>query len=656
MTREGKYHDEKTFRNIIAGALAGLLVLTTCAPAFAADDPLTPADVVAAIHEFNFWEDRVLWEELSFSNADQRMPAVDASALPAKLDLRDLNGKNYVSPVKNQSPWGTCWSFGGIAAAETSIAYDNGHDYNNETDKIEAKLLDLSEKHLAWFTYTPLPLDNEAYPSQGGEGCHVVLPENASPNTISEKTYNIGGVYNYATTMFSAGVGPALESGAPYRKTTEAEYKKITLVVVDVTEDGHYNMDNTFMETYDPSEATVEELIETWTALGFEEIDPMLASILFAGSVYYPDGIPEYDGEAMKIFAAFEVDGNGDWTLDEDLRFMTAYLLKDGNMLPSPALRGENGEYFFNQVGVDAIKSEIARGRAVSIAFCADQSLPGQEMGENGVTYMSFVGQNGQRTDDEMAEYWAQYTYDPEYDPADKSSVNKTVSANHAVCVVGYDGNFPIRSYPQSEVFTVLNYNNSLEDSYTVGETLEGRVNVTNNTDIDFTDDTEIELFLTIGRDAERSIGKINAFRPRVEREFTYHYTVTEEDAAAGEPEPTGTAAMFSDVPADQYYAKAVAWAVENGITNGTGDGMFSPDTAVTRAQTVTFLFRALSGEAGLENPFADVEAGAYYYDAVLWAVGNGITDGTSATTFSPDEGCLRAQIVTFLYRAYNGK
>jgi hypothetical protein len=129
---------------------------------------------------------------------------------------------------------------------------------------------------------------------------------------------------------------------------------------------------------------------------------------------------------------------------------------------------------------------------------------------------MSFVDENGQRTDDEMAEYWAQYTCDPEYDPADKSSVNKTVSANHAVCVVGYDDNSP--------------------------------------------------------------------------KEY------------------------FND-------------------PNGT-----------------------LGGEAGLENPFADVESGAYYYDAVLWAVGNGITDGTSATTFSPEEGCLRAQIVTFLYRAYNGK
>ena len=390
----------------------------------------------------------------------------------------------------------------------------------------------------------------------------------------------------------------------------------ITLVVVNITEDGCYNMDNTAMESYDPSEITVEALIETWTALGFEELDPMLASILFAGSVYYPDGIPEYDGEAMKIFAAFEVDGNGDWTLDEDLRFMTAYLLKDGNLLPSPALRGENGEYIFNQVGVDAIKSEIARGRAVSIAFCADQSLPGQEMGENGVTYMSFVDENGQRTDDEMAEYWAQHTYDPEYDPADSSSVNKTVSANHAVCVVGYDDNFPIRSYPQSEVFTVLNYNNSLEDSYAVGETLEGKVTVINNTDIDFANDTEIELFLTIGRDAERSIGKINAFRPREEREFTYHYTVTEEDAAAGEivssvrlvfnGEELGDT-LFDEMLAysvwampeggKNYFADAVAWAVENGITNGTGDGMFSPDAAVTRAQTVTFLYRAYNGK-----------------------------------------------------------
>ena len=123
---------------------------------------------------------------------------------------------------------------------------------------------------------------------------------------------------------------------------------------------------------------------------------------------------------------------------------------------------------------------------------------------------------------------------------------------------------------------------------------------------------------------------------------------------AAGKPEPTSTTTAFTDIDASAYYYKAVLWAFENGITLGTSDTTFSPDATVTRSQSVTFLFRALSGAAGTENPFKDVQDGAFYYDAVKWAVENGITQGTSSTTFSPDDDCLRAQIVTFLYRAYN--
>ena len=121
----------------------------------------------------------------------------------------------------------------------------------------------------------------------------------------------------------------------------------------------------------------------------------------------------------------------------------------------------------------------------------------------------------------------------------------------------------------------------------------------------------------------------------------------------AGKPEPK-KAAAFSDVAHDAYYAKAVAWAKEQGITSGTGATTFSPDDVVTRAQTVTFLFRALKGAARGGNLFADVEHDAYYAAAVTWAKENGVTAGTSATTFSPDDDCLRAQIVTFLYKAYN--
>lgn len=108
----------------------------------------------------------------------------------------------------------------------------------------------------------------------------------------------------------------------------------------------------------------------------------------------------------------------------------------------------------------------------------------------------------------------------------------------------------------------------------------------------------------------------------------------------------------FTDVPADAYYADAVRWAVSKGITSGISETSFAPDMTVTRAQTVTFLYRAAGTPAVSGGSFADVDANAYYADAVAWAVSEGITSGTSATTFSPDAACTRGQIVTFLYRA----
>lgn len=124
---------------------------------------------------------------------------------------------------------------------------------------------------------------------------------------------------------------------------------------------------------------------------------------------------------------------------------------------------------------------------------------------------------------------------------------------------------------------------------------------------------------------------------------------------AADQPEPKN-AGGFSDVPEDAYYAKAVAWAVENGITKGTGDGtMFSPNAACTRAQMTTFLFRLAGSKTSGNRPtFADVKSDAYYVNAVIWADENGITKGTGdGTTFSPDGLCTRAQMVTFLYRYF---
>ena len=124
---------------------------------------------------------------------------------------------------------------------------------------------------------------------------------------------------------------------------------------------------------------------------------------------------------------------------------------------------------------------------------------------------------------------------------------------------------------------------------------------------------------------------------------------------AAGSPEPKALSS-FTDVPADAWYAKAVAWAVENGVTAGVGDGLFGSDDTCTRAQSVTFLFKALKAAAKGQADFKDVSASDWYAKAVAWAVENGVTAGVGGGLFGSGDDCTRAQIVTFLFKAYQGK
>ena len=136
-------------------------------------------------------------------------------------------------------------------------------------------------------------------------------------------------------------------------------------------------------------------------------------------------------------------------------------------------------------------------------------------------------------------------------------------------------------------------------------------------------------------------------------RDVTRAEMVTFLWRAAGCPEPTTTVNPFEDVSSSAYYYDAVLWAVENGITDGVSDTEFDPTGECTRAQMVTFLWRAENEpDVGTSNPFEDVDEEEYYYEAILWAAANGITDGMTDTTFVPDGNCTRAQAVTFLYRA----
>ena len=143
-----------------------------------------------------------------------------------------------------------------------------------------------------------------------------------------------------------------------------------------------------------------------------------------------------------------------------------------------------------------------------------------------------------------------------------------------------------------------------------------------------------------------------NLFAP--EQPCTRAQIVTFLWRAAGSPEPKGAASGMTDVASGSYYEKAVAWAIENGITTGTTTTTFSPDVTCTRAQAVTFLARALNAKAASAAEFSDVPTGSYFADAVAWAAANGVTEGIGGGLFGSDNDCTRGQIVTFLYRAYN--
>ena len=143
-----------------------------------------------------------------------------------------------------------------------------------------------------------------------------------------------------------------------------------------------------------------------------------------------------------------------------------------------------------------------------------------------------------------------------------------------------------------------------------------------------------------------------NLFAP--EQPCTRAQIVTFLWRAAGSPEPKGAAAAMTDVVSGSYYEKAVAWAIKNGITTGTTASTFSPDATCTRAQAVTFLARALNAKAASAAEFSDVPTDSYFADAVAWAAANGVTEGIGGGLFGSDNDCTRGQIVTFLYRAYN--
>lgn len=262
----------------------------------------------------------------------------------------DLRDEGVVTPVKFQNPWGTCWGFSAIAASETSILSEL--KAAGADYSASSPFYDLSERQLAWFAYSPIPEGDDS--GQGGEGMVAVTDDENS-------LFNNGGLPVFATSIFSSGIGPLTEEDAPYRNDEG-------IIDYQTDEEGNKVLDE--------------------------------------------------NGDPIPLWYAME----GTWKLDESLRFKQAIGLEQTFILPVPATFKEvyNEEsdaydtvYEYNGEATDAIKDQLMQGRAVSIAFCADQSLPGQPSAEQ------FLN----------PDTWAHYTYSP-------------MQANHAVTIVGWDDTY----------------------------------------------------------------------------------------------------------------------------------------------------------------------------------------------------------------------
>lgn len=238
--------------------------------------------------------------------------------LPSSFDLRNVDNMNFISPVKNQGGWGLCWSFASVAASEASAQYELWDEYGITPDEL---LLDFSELQLSWFAFTALQ-DEHYYPAQVGEGYYVDDDADVLDNV---------GWNNVVIALMASGVGPYDEKNIPYTS------KSGNIVWIQIDENGKKIKDE--------------------------------------NGKYITETHPK-DWEAPNNFVPYYIATKGeDWSVDIKERFNSKLRLEHANILPSPATYDENGNYIFDQNGLDAIKYELNIGHAVEIGFHGDNAV-----------------------------------------------------------------------------------------------------------------------------------------------------------------------------------------------------------------------------------------------------------------------------------------
>lgn len=316
------------------------------------------------------------------------------ASLPKKYDLRS---DGLVTPVKSQSPWQSCWAFAGISAAETSML--SAYGLTSAEDP-----LDLSERHLAWFALHPVTEADD--PRQAGEGMHTT-------DESLHAAYDAGGFPVYITTLFSQGVGPMTESMFPYR---------------GVGEDGNSHLVTPPMtpEEFesDPAKKAVE-FIALHDNMSESRVKAWLQSRVAKEGKTYEEVLAETIEMVRSQILVSDYSKEDDWSIPETNEYgysnrtlTPPAVIKDGNILPKYWDEQDNERTTPNEASINAMKQELVNGHAVSITYKADKASPGETGNSD---YMN-------------ADTWAQYTSDK-------------LPLSHAVCIVGYDDDYPAENF-----------------------------------------------------------------------------------------------------------------------------------------------------------------------------------------------------------------
>ncbi len=390
--------------------------------------------------------------DFNADSASDRQKLLDLERdLPGKLDLRDYNGKNYVTPVKLQNPYGSCWAFAMAGAAEISYLYEN--DMGVPTGEVNDQV-DFSEKYISWYMHHALTQDDvlavSIPASQVGEGFDLSAAESIDRNFA----YDIAGNPLFGVNFYASGFGPVDES-----TSVNGEYPYV------------YAGKNRWRNS-DPDEVS-EELATLRKARVYLETKRYAQSFADAGVI---DSVDDFDTwfennwlQDMNYYrstlAQSGYSAADDWTLPNTAAYRSPEIeayFKSSFVLPCPCTLDDDGKYQFDRSGVAAIKSELSKGRGVSIGMLADQSRPNEDMNDEG--YLN-------------TKNWAQY-------------YNGATTMNHLVTIVGYDDNYAKENFtrtvegetvegstpPENGAFIVKNSWGSLtdEDRRTAGQTQYG--------------------------------------------------------------------------------------------------------------------------------------------------------------------------------------